>query len=163
MEYVKIILLSFASILMLSSCRDSSVEPETQFVQIDFRYNHKNELNTFENYYIKDLVIDGVIKVSFWLTQEEQNKILQKVKEINYFALPDTMLNTVPHQIIPNPTQYLRIKYGNEEHTVVWDCILPQNQTEQYKRLTELADYIIMIIESKPEYKRLPHCNGGYA
>ena len=108
------------------------------------------------------MVIDGVIKVSFWLTQEEQNKILQKAEETNYFALPETIFNTVPFQITLNPTQRLRIKYVNEEHAVVWNRILPENQTEQYKKLTALADCIKMIIESKPEYKKLPPSRGGY-
>ena len=162
MKYVKIFLLFLASIIMYSSCKDSSVEPDTQFIQIDFKYNFKDELNTFENYYQKDLVIDGVIKVSFWLTQEEQNNILQKVEETNYFALPDTILNTAPVEVTPNPTQYLKIKYSNEEHAVVWNYIVQEYQTEHYKKLLELANSITRIIESKPEYKKLPPRNGGY-
>jgi hypothetical protein len=43
-----------------------------------FQVWFRNELNTYENTYQKDLVEDGVIKVRFWLTAEEQNKILDR-------------------------------------------------------------------------------------
>ena len=162
MKYVKIFFLSLASIIAYSSCKNSLIEPDIQFVQIDFKYNFKDELNTFENYYQKDLVIDGVIRVNFWLTQEEQDNIIQKLEETNYFTLPDTILNTAPVEVTPNWTQLLKIKYGNKEHTVVWNYIVKEYQTEQYIKLLELAKYIKQVIESKPEYKKLPARNGGY-
>ena len=109
--------------LFLSSCKDNSVEPETQFVQIYFKYSFKNELNTFANTYQKDLVLDGVIKVKFWLTDEEQNNILDKLNSLNYFSLPDTF-NYIPQDSIspsPNPgKQILRIKYQQNDKKIIW-------------------------------------------
>ena len=147
------------------SCNDSIIQPEEQFVQIYFKYDFKNELNTFENTYQKDLILDGVIKVPFWLTAEEQNKILNKANEVNFFSLPDTFKYSSGDTIViiePNPgEQILRIKFEGKDKTTTWIFYISENDP-QFNDLIELKKYIISIIESKPEYKRLPPRRGGY-
>jgi len=166
MKDSKIILILPLLCLFSFFCQDSMVEPEVQFVQIYFKYGFKNELNTFENTYQKDLILDGVIKVKFWLTAEEQNKILDKVNELNYFLLPDT-LKYIPRDsmiifIEPNPgEQKLRIKHQSNDKTTIWTYPL-NDDNDDIKALIELQNFIITIIESKPEYKRLPPRRGGY-
>ena len=162
MKYTRMIVFLAISLIILPTCKESTVGPDYQFVQIQFKYNFKDELNTFKNYYQKDLVLDGVVRVYFRLTKDEQNKILAKAYETNFFSMPDTLLNKAPVEITPNPTQYLRIRYGNQENAVVWNYILYEYQSDQYKRLCELTDYLTDIIESKPEYKILPPRQGGY-
>jgi len=162
MKSLRISLLLFIPSLISLSCVDLSFEPDVQFVQIDYKYNFKDELNTFQNYYQKDLVIDGTIRTEFWLTKEEQNLILEKANETNFFSLPDSMLNRSPVEISPNPLQFLRIKNGQMEKIVVWNYTLPAYQLPGYRKLLELAEVIRIIVESKPEYKGLPPCNGGY-
>ena len=152
--------------LFLSSCQDSPVEPENQFVQIYFKYGFKNELNTFKNTFQKDLVMDGVIKVKFWLTAVEQNSILEKANSINYFSMPDTFKyiskDSIMVSIDPNPgEQILRIKYKTKDKTTIWTYPLVENNN-QFNDLLELRQFIITIIESKPEYKKLPAQRGGY-
>jgi len=152
--------------LLFSSCQDSPVEPEPQFVQIFLKYDFRNELNTFENTFQKDLVMDGVIKVNFWLSEEEQNKILEKINEVNYFAMRDTFKYVSPDSIIviisPDPgEQILRIKYQSEDKTTVWSYPALEND-EEFNKLLVLRHYIITIIESKPRYKHLPPARGGY-
>jgi hypothetical protein len=153
-----IILLVFLNI----SCSENIFQPDEQFVQILFKYNFKDELNTFESYLTKDLVFDGLIKVNIWLTKEEQNKIQDKVFDAQFFLLPDTILNTAPVEVSPNPIQILTIKISDDKNSVTWNYIIPEYQTEQYKNLIELSTFIINIVESKPEYKSLPQRNGGY-
>ena len=152
--------------LFLSSCKDSSTEPDNQFVQIFFKYGFKNELNTFENSYQKDLFSDGVVKVNFWLTMEEQKSIIQKAEEINYFMLPDTLItiqeDSIAVSLNPNPgAQTLRIRYNAKDKTTVWFYPFIENDV-QMKRIMELNSFIISMIESKPEYKKLPPSSGGY-
>jgi hypothetical protein len=166
MKYSIKVPLSFMFCLFFFSCQDTPVEPDEQFVQIYFKYDFKNELNTFENTFQKDLVLDGVIKVNFWLTIEEQNKILDKVNELNYYFLPNT-LKYISHDSIivsisPNPgEQKLRIKYQSNDKTTVWTYPL-NDDNSRVKDLFELNNFIINIIESKPEYKMLPPRRGGY-
>ena len=166
MKYPKIIPFSFIFCLFFFSCENTIIEPDEQFVQIYFKYDFKNELNTFENTYQKDLVLDGVIKVNFWLTAEEQNKIMAKANELNYFSLPDTLKyisqDSIMFSINPNPgEQKLRIKYLMNDKTTIWTYPL-NDDNSRVKDLIELNNFIINIIESKPEYKRLPPRNGGY-
>jgi hypothetical protein len=160
---MKNIFVSISLCLLIISCQDSSVEPEIQFVQIFFKYDFNNELNTFENTYQKDLILDGTIKVKFWLTSEEQNRILNKASEIGFFSLPDTLKNdTTLVMIDPNPgEQILRIKYDVKDKIVTW--IYPVDLNEPHvDDLSELSTLIISVIESKPEYKKLPPSRGGY-
>jgi hypothetical protein len=163
MKYQKTIFILPLLCLFLLSCQDSSIEPENQFVQIYFKYGFKNVLNTFENSYEKDLVLDGVIKVKFWFTAEEQNAILEKAIEDNYFSIPDTLQKDSTVVIIdPSPgEQILRIKYQSKDKTTIWKYPLNEDNS-QVKDLMKLTSFIISIIESKPEYKRLPPPRGGY-
>ena len=152
--------------LLISSCQDSPVEPDPQFVQIYLKYGFRNELNTFENTYQKDLVLDGTIKVNFWLTEDEQNKILEQANSVNYFAMRDTFKYLSPDSLIviisPDPgEQILRINYQSKDKTTVWSYPTPEND-EEFNDLLELRQFIITIIESKPAYKLLPPASGGY-
>jgi len=152
--------------LLLSSCKDSSTEPDIQFVQISFKYGFKNELNTFENTYQKDLFYGDVVKVNFWLTMEEQKSIIKKAEESNFFMLPDTLItiqeDSIAISLNPNPgAQTLRIRYYSKDKTTVWFYPLVEN-SDQMKQIMELNSFIISLIESKPEYKKLPPSRGGY-
>ena len=166
MKKLKVFIVPLLFGLFLSSCKDSSTEPDAQFVQIFFKYEFKNELNTFENTYQKDLFMDGVTKVKFWLTNEEQNCILRKAEEVNYFTLADTInpipLDSILIWISPDPgAQTLRIKYNTLDKTTVW--YHPLNESNpQTAQIMELRSYIVSLIESKPEYKKLPPVRGGY-
>jgi hypothetical protein len=152
--------------LLILSCQDSSLSPDEQFVQIYFKYNFKNVLNTFDNTFQKDLVEDGVVKIKFWLKEEEQNKILEKANLLNYFLMPDTFISdfsdSIAVSINPDPgEQVLRIKYQTNDKTTFWNYPPLQNNA-QFNDLLELHRFIISIIESKQEYKDLPPAKGGY-
>lgn len=166
MKRKKMVLVLLLFDLFLSSCQDSSVEPDNQFVQIYFKYDFKNELNTFENTFQKDLILDGVKKINFWLSTEEQNRILEKVNEINYFSLPDTFKyiseDSISVSIEPNPgEQILRIKYQSKDKITIWTYPVIENDS-RFKDLLELRKFIKSIIELKQEYKSLPPARGGY-
>jgi hypothetical protein len=151
------------NLFMLGACSKLSDNPtDPQFVQIQFQYGFKNELNTFDGTYQKDLVLDGTIKVPFWLTTSEQNRIVEKVLAVNFFAFPDTFHKEQGVNIIPDSSpDFLRLKYENQEKSVV--CFFPLDTSNPYAQsLRELTDLIRTIIETKPEYKKLPPARGGY-
>jgi len=165
-SHINIYLVSLILCFIFLSCNESIIEPEEQFVQIYFKYSFKNELNTFKNTFQKDLVLDGVIKVPFWLTADEQNKILDKANEYDFFSMPDTFdyssLDTILLTIEPNPgKQILRIKFEGKDKITLWKYPIIENDS-QLTNLFELRKFIISIIEAKPEYKTLPSARGGY-
>lgn len=152
---------------LILSCKEAPLEPDLQFLGIHFHYGFENELNTFEQFFQKDLVLDGIIATSFWLTTGEQDLILARVKNIQFFDFPDTIRYEMgPDSIMvttcPNPgVQFLRIQYGDQDKTVYWYLPLPVNN-DYATLLTELVVMIIDVIESKPEYQSLPPAEGGY-
>jgi len=159
----KILLFPFLLLmgLILNSCNNIT-GPDAQLVQIYFKYSFSNVLNTFDNTYQKDLVMDGTITVNFWLTAEEQKRILDKANEIDFFLLPEDFPKIDSLDFDPNPgLQKMQIKYQNKNKTVTWHYPL-DSQDPQVAALMSLKDFIIQIIEAKPEYKKLPMGRGGY-
>lgn len=162
---MKTLLFISISLLVLSGLycsdditRDSSPD---QFVKIYFKHSFANELNTFDKTYQKDLVAEGTIKVSFWLSEEEQNRILKKASDISFFEMPGVFPREEGIMIAPDPgEQVLRIEYRRSDNTVTWFVTSENNQ--QLEAVRELAAFINNIIYSKPEYKRLPSARGGY-
>lgn len=152
--------------IFISSCGNAPTAIDDQQVQIYFKYGFNNVLNTFENTYQKDLAADGTIKVKFWLTTEEQNRILEKVNTTGFFSLRDMFMipgnDSITIAIHPSPgPQILRIKYLNSDKTTVWTYPLLPDDAD-FNKLLELEQFIITIIESKKEYKKLPPSRGGY-
>lgn len=147
----------------MNNVNESDTHSDSQFVQIYFKYAFKNELDTFDKTYQKDLIFDGEIKVYFWLTTEEQNKILQKVNEIRFFDLPEYFPRVSNIQVMPDAgEQVLRIKYLQHDKTIIWFSFPLDEDNLELNQLKELASFIQEIIENKPEYKKLPPSNGGY-
>ena len=137
-------------------------KPDEQFVKLLFQYSFRDELDTFNCTLTKDLVLDGTITVPFWLTTAEQESVLSELKRSDFFNLPDTLQRTDIISIDPTPgSQLLRVYVNGQSKTVVWSYLidpdLPLNQ-----RILGLSCAIQTIIESKPEYKRLPQARGGY-
>ena len=155
--------ISLILLMLFNSCEETTIEPEPQFVQVFFKYGFFNELNTFNNTYKKDLVLDGSVTVTFWLTADEQNRIISKANEIDFFTLPDTLEGDTTLMVIdPNPGyQTIRIKNENNDKTVNWIYPLNYSDSSVVKAL-ELYDFMISIIEAKPEYKKLPPSRGSY-
>lgn len=136
------------------------VVSDDQFVQIYFRYNFRDELNTFENYLQKKS-----IRVKFSLTEEEQNKILEKAKAIDFFSIPDRFsyvyIDSAYSIEIPTGRNELRIKHQMKDKTIHWSFPSLKRKVK-FKGILELCELILSILESRPEYKRLPATQGGY-
>jgi hypothetical protein len=148
------------------SCTRQPAEPgaeaDPQALKIHMQYWFSDELNTFDQTLTKDLVLDGTITVPFWLTSAEQDTILREAMGINFFSAPDTIKRQPGVSMEPDPSpDMLRLKFGNQDKTVVW--YFPVDTTNTYAKSTlSLRNRIISIILSKPEYKALPDARGVY-
>ena len=159
----------FALIVAFGSwgCSEKQVEPDPQFILIHLKYGWANELNTFEQTFQKDLVLDGVATTDFWFTTKEQEEILAEVESVNFFSLPDTVgynlvKDTIALFIQPHPGwQHLRIRHDNQEKIVSW-YDLNIYEDEYSASLSKLVRVVIEIIELKPAYQALPPAKGGY-
>jgi hypothetical protein len=133
-------------------------------VYIHYKYNFKDELNTFDSTYVKDLVADGADSTKLFLTEAEEAEILKLAYEVNFFELPDTLAYVDDISIIPDPGfQMLRIKYDDKDKTVYWANYDIQNvSNEEFQRAAKLGAFIHSIVIEKKEYKALPPARGGY-
>ena len=133
------------------------LDPLTGFNFI-FRYGvgGKNEINTFDQTYTKDMVIDPPIKIKFKLADGEPAEIYQKINDLNLFN-KNPVLNTFS-QMAPCSNYHLKIQTGSIQKELSWnDC-----RSEIRDEFRQFANYLINIIESKEEYKKLPTPKGGY-
>jgi hypothetical protein len=165
-KHLFIFMLLLSGALIIVGCSKTITEPDPQLLKIHCYYGFGNVLNTFEQTYTKDLVLDGYITVDFWLTEAEQESISNKLHVVDFFNFPDTMIyqigpDSIMVRIEPDPGwQFLRVADENRDKMVYWRCPLPEGN-EFVPRLVELKNLIIDIIESKPEYKKLPPAKGG--
>jgi hypothetical protein len=89
-------------------------------------------LNTFDNTYTKDLIIDGTITVSFSLSESDFQQIITKMLQIDFFSYPDTFListgDTVCY-ITPHSTYNFEVNYKSNIKYLYWsDSIVSQDR-----------------------------------
>ena len=167
MKLIIKIIIPLACTITFSSCLKSSKVNDTKFVLIDFKYGFNNELNTFNDTFIKNIADHGRIKIKLHFSNSEQDEIINKALRIGFFEMPDT-LNIIDQYfngsgnstVEKENIQSLRIKYKILDKNIVWKGILSYNNPET-RGLTELTVLIRKIIESKPVYKTLPAMNSG--
>jgi hypothetical protein len=152
--------------LIIIGCSKTITEPDPQLLKIHCYYGFGNQLNTFEQTYTKDLVLDGYFTVDFWLTKAEQESISNKLHAVDFFNFPDTLIyqmgtDSIMVRIEPDPGwQFLRVADENRDIIVYWRYPLPEGN-EFVPRLLDLTGLITDIIHSKPGYKALPPARGG--
>jgi hypothetical protein len=128
---------------------------------VQFGHRFKNEINTFKDSVTKDLISDGTATTSIFLTNEEISAIYKKMKDINIMA---------PKKLVPDKTNCMQTPHGEdkweiqlngETKTLYWNGEYCET-TNDAKQLIELRNYILNIVKSKEEYKKLPEANGAY-
>ena len=161
---VKTLFLLFS--LLSISCSHSTIPSEPRDINLKFSYgvNARNFLNTFQNTYTKDLISSGDTTVPFTLSATDLNQILSKMNEINFFSYPDTFIvptgDTVSI-VMPFSTYNFEVSYKLVNKHLFWrDEIM--NESVQATKLRELIVLIEVIIQSNPEYSKLPPAQGGY-
>lgn len=126
----------------------------------------KNELDTFKETYTKDMVADPSITIKLPLSEEEMNRIYQKMVEIDFFSYPETFRVTVPageltSMVTPFSSYYFTVENNSQIKKLSWADDVT-NPDEKASKLRELIKLIKSIIESREEYKRLPEPKSGY-
>jgi len=86
-------ILAFIAIALVAlSCTDTGTGPENRRFNLLFRYGvgARNELNTFNNTYTKDLIVDGTRTIRLVLSQGDFDIIESTLLEAGIFTYPDT-------------------------------------------------------------------------
>ncbi len=160
--------LAVAAIVVLASVIAVAVylsmqRPAESNFNIVFRYGvgAKNELNTFNGTYTKDMVQNPPITASLVLTKNELNGIQQKVAELALFNLPSNFSRKEGEWFSTQVDYYLKIQNGSQTKEISWNDN-SQIDSNTKNSLDSIEIYLIGIIEQRQEYKALPTPNGGY-
>ena len=124
-----------------------------------FRYGvgAKNELNTFTQTYTKDMVMDPSVTIKFKLTDNELMDIYQKILNLKLFDKNEKQAEENV-DVTPCLSYYLKVQINSIQKELSWDNC----HGKIGDKFQQFTNYIVPIIESKEEYKRLPAPKGGY-
>lgn len=141
---------------------DATSMEELPSINFIFKYGvHEQDiLNTFDKTFTKHMIGDKGTTIKLELSTSELQNISKKITELNLFNIkPNIVLNTgVTMTSTPCSSYYLKTDIDSVQKEISWnDC--SAEIKDEYKKFT---DYVIKIIESKEEYKKLPEVKGGY-
>lgn len=159
-------------LLLATACSKNYREPDAISGEVKFNLifkygvGAKNELNTFNGTYTKDMIVDPPITVDLSLSKKEMKTIYNKMAEINFFDYPDQYTILIPPgegvgMVTPHSTYYFKVENGSSVKELTWEDYIT-NRDEKADKLRELIKVIRDIVESKREYKALPVPKGGY-
>jgi hypothetical protein len=157
-----ILVVSIATYIYFQKPPGDSYDSSQNVINIIFKYGTgaRNELNTFEGTYTKDLIMDNPITTRMILSQEELRQIQQKITEIDLFSFPDNF--SIDGGVTPQTDYYIKVQNGTQIKEITWSNSSLMESNIQ-NSLEQLVSYLRGMIEQKPEYKALPAPRGGYA
>ncbi|WP_440109490.1 hypothetical protein [Paenibacillus sp. QZ-Y1] len=123
----------------------------------------KNEINTYEDQVVKDLIIKGTATADIILTTEEMRSIYKKMYEMNVMGMQDVALTGLNSNCSREPynEESWKITVDGEIQSLMWSdqhC----DVTNEADQLLKLRKFIQQIVETKEAYKELPEAEGGY-
>ncbi len=160
-----LVVLAF-TLLVITGCTVPT--PGESNFNLIFKYGvgAKNELNTFKGTYTKDMVMAPSVTVNLPLSEEEKDRIYQKMLDIDFFSYPDEFSVSVPvggsiGMVTPHSSYYFKVEYNSKIKELRWEGKITKKD-EKADKLREIIKLIRDIIESKEEYKKWPPPTGGY-
>ncbi|MDQ0116271.1 hypothetical protein [Paenibacillus harenae] len=118
---------------------------------------YKNELNTHENTFTKDLVMNGVVTTDLTLSEQQMNDIQNLMEQMDIETYRGTNEGNIME---PSSGYQFDIQWKGKPLLVDWRGVFGDDKkAEQMRKLTQL---IIGMIESNDAYKKLPAIRGGY-
>lgn len=164
------------AVLLIAGCNthnEAEPAPEQQEMpqempgDFDFlvRYGYgeatKNEINTYQDTVVKDLIMNGTATANVTLTGDEMRSIYDQMKEINIMGTMELVPARQSCAVTPYQEDSWQITVDGVTRDLSWsgeNCEL----TEDAGRLLELRTFIADIVAGKDAYKELPEAEGGY-
>ncbi|AIQ30628.1 hypothetical protein P40081_22505 [Paenibacillus sp. FSL P4-0081] len=164
------------AVLLLNGCSTDkeadraagqNVMPQEMPGDFDFlvRYGYgeatKNEINTYQDIVVKDLIMNGTATANVTLTGDEMRSIYDQMKEINIMGTMELEPARQSCAVTPYQEDSWQITVDGVTRDLSWsgeNCEL----TEDAGRLLELRTFIADIVAGKDAYQALPEAEGGY-
>lgn len=158
--FMLLIVFSLVSFISLSTKKQL---PEAKPKDFSFVFNYgiyaKNQLDTVNGQYTKDMVNQSSITTDLKLTDEEMNTIYAEMRRINILGYTKNFKsknNTGwSTSVTPFETYSIRIIANGREKNITWENENISN-AEEAVQLRMLFKMIEEIINNKEEFKKLP-------
>lgn len=138
-----------------------AVKPKDFNFVFNYGVGAKNQLDTLNGEYTKDMITEPSITTNLSLSDEEMNSIYIQMKKINILSYPDDFMPKGEVEVKPFFTYSIKIVMNGKEKNIKWED-KKLSETKEAAQLRELFNKIYEIIEMKEEYKKLPKPKGGY-
>ena len=165
--FKKIILLLLISFTLVgcNTIANKNKLPAVKTKDFNFIFNYgvngKNQLNTFKGQYTKDMVIAPSATAHLLLSDEEMRTIYLEMVKIYIWNYPESFNPKSNLKQTPFETYTIKIVIDGKEKNITWKDEKDSKSKDAVK-LRELFNKIIIIINQKEEYKKLPPAKGGY-
>jgi hypothetical protein len=129
--------------------------------RLDFGYGG-DQIDTYNNTFTKDLIIDGSITIDFVLPESIKKDVFEIMREIDIMSYPDKLTE---YDIIPPCSYKLEVTINKKIKTIVWKQAPPAISdlgTKKEKEFLRLVKYVEDYIISTDEYKSLPEAHGFF-
>jgi hypothetical protein len=159
--------LAFIALILLDlSCTDIGGVPKDHHFNILLRYGilARNEINSFNDTFTKDLILDGTVTTRLVLSRSDLDSIQSRLLSVDILSYPDTFAahhGDIGGFVTPYPTFVLKITHDGRHKGVYWEDSMISADGRATK-LRYVFDYIRTLVEAKPEYRQLPPVRGGY-
>ncbi len=144
--------------LLLTAC-GTAYAPHVRDFNVDFKYGYSgtdNELNSFNDTYTKDMVMEDAITVPLMLSDEELASIQAKIEELDVFNEEIVDTNGITSATFPCIHYSLEIDKKGETQTAEWTC------SDRGPKREEFVKFMFDLIDSHKEVQDLPEPQGGY-
>jgi hypothetical protein len=158
-----VLVVSIATYIYFREPLGDTYDSSQNVINIIFKYGvgARNELNTFEGTYTKDMVMDNPITTRMILSQEELRQIQQRITEMDLFSFPDNFPINPSGGVTPQTDYYIKVQNGTQTKEINWSNSSLMDSNIQ-NSLEQLVSFLRSMIKQKPEYKALPEPTSGY-
>ena len=154
--------LGIAVVLTGCDLGDPSTGADPQRVKVFFKFDFRDQVDTFNGTLTKDLVLNGTVTVPFGFKQSEQDSLVAVLAQTGFFGLPDTLFPMPTVFISPDPGfQLLRVEFEGTTKSLVWMPVLDESDPRT-GRVQELWAKLRSLVQSTDTYRQLPPAVGGY-
>lgn len=151
---------------LIGACSSNEVGrnlPEEMPVDFNFvlkyGFEARDIINTYENTYTKNMVLNDDETIEMILSDEEKKVIYEKMRAVNILNSADNASETTCAD--PHERNKLNLTLNGEEYQREWITSYCNNAPDE--KLKEFTEFLHReIIMTKEEYNDLPEASGGY-
>ena len=119
----------------------------------------KEEINTFKDFIVKDLLEDGTVQASLILNEQDMNHIYNEMMTLNIMDELELKKEEGCDSEPPSLSVWeIHMNGETKKFSYQGYCETPPDVLKLY----QLEEFIRKIMIQKEEYKKLPAVNGGY-